>query len=378
MMTEQALRDRLAAFGRAPEYGCELGGFDDGPDGVVVRLVAPRGEAVVHTRWLIGADGGRSFVRQALGVEFPGETLPIRGLVADVQVPGLSREVWHRWMGGDEGQVSLCPLSGTDLFQLQAALLQPGDPELSAAGLSALLARRTGRDDLAVGEVAWASAFGMNARLAERYRVGHVLLVGDAAHVHPPTGGQGLNTSVQDAYNLGWKLAAVLDGAGEDLIDTYEEERRPIAASVLGLSQTLLSSAQSGVMRRGRESQELDLTYAGSSLALDLRAAPGRVVPGDRAPDAPLAEGRLFERMAGPHWTLIGHGVGPEGAPARPGLVVVSAVEGVGQAFAAIYDLSPATWVLVRPDGYVGAIAPAGHEGALGDYLARTSPVRRD
>ena len=375
MLTEQALRDRLTEFGRAPEYGCELASFDDGPEGVVARLIAPRGEAVVHARWLIGADGGRSFVRQALSVAFPGETLPIRGLVADLKVSGLSREVWHRWMGGDEGQVSLCPLAGTDLFQLQAALQQPGDPDLSAAGLSALLARRTGRDDLVVSGVAWASAFGMNARLAERYRVGHVLLVGDAAHVHPPTGGQGLNTSVQDAYNLGWKLAAVLGAADEDLIDTYEEERRPIAASVLGLSQALLSSTQSGAMRRGRESQELDLTYAGSRLALDLRPAPGRVMPGNRAPDAPLAGGRLFERMAGPHWTLIGHEVGPEGTPSHPGLVVVSPADGVGQALAEIYDLSPATWVLIRPDGYIGAIAPAGHEGALGTYLARISPV---
>lgn len=82
----------------------------------------------------------------------------------------------------------------------------------------------------------WASAYKMNARLADRYRVGRVFLVGDAAHIHPPTGGQGLNTSVQDAYNLGWKLAAVAGGASVALLDSYEEERRPIAAGVLGLT----------------------------------------------------------------------------------------------------------------------------------------------
>src|SRR5215218_9898917 len=99
-----------------------------------------------------------------------------------------------------------------------------------------MIATRTGRSDLQVRSVSWASAYSMNARLADRYRIGRVLLAGDAAHIHPPTGGQGLNTSVQDAYNLGWKLAAVLQGAPPALLETYEEERRPIAAGMLGLS----------------------------------------------------------------------------------------------------------------------------------------------
>jgi hypothetical protein len=237
-----------------------------------------------------------------------------------------------------------------------------------------MLARRTGRDDLVVAGVAWASAYGMNARLADRYRTGRVLLAGDAAHVHPPTGGQGLNTSVQDAYNLGWKLAAVLAGAPQDLIDTYEEERRPIAASVLGLSQDLLTSAQAGAMRRGRESHELDLSYAGCRLAVDLRGTPGQVTAGDRAPDARIAGRRLFEIMAGAHWTLIGCGVGAHGLAPRPGLVVVSADDAADDGVAALYDVEPGTWILVRPDGYVGVMAPVGAEDALHSYLARVDP----
>jgi hypothetical protein len=128
-----------------------------------------------------------------------------------------------------------------------------------------------------VRRVAWASAYGMNARLADRYRVGRVLLMGDAAHIHPPTGGQGLNTSVQDAYNLGWKLAAVLAGAPDALLDTYEEERRPIAADMLGLATGLLDKAKQGDMKRGREVHQLDLNYRFSSLSLLVSAgAEGR------------------------------------------------------------------------------------------------------
>ena len=368
MLTEQALRGRLGELGHAPEFGTELVGFEDGANGVTASLRTASGEQIVEARWLVGADGGRSFVRRALGIDFPGKTLPVRALVADLKLTGLPRDAWHRWMGGDEGQLSLCPLAGTDLFQLQAALLE-SDPDLSDEGLAAMIAKRTGRDDLVVEAVAWRSAYGMNARLADRYRVGHVLLAGDAAHVHPPTGGQGLNTSVQDAYNLGWKLAAVLAGAPESLIDTYEEERRPIAAEVLGLSQNLLAAAQAGSMRRGRESHELDLSYAGSSLSLDLRDAPGEVTAGDRAPDAPYAGRRLFELFAGPHWTLIGWQVGACHIEPRAGLVVVTDLTDSAGHFSDAYGLAPATWLLIRPDGYVGLVAPAGEEAAIERYL---------
>src|SRR5208282_3527734 len=102
-----------------------------------------------------------------------------------------------------------------------------------------------------------------------------VFLAGDAAHIHPPTGGQGLNTSVQDSYNLGWKLAAVLDGAPEKLLATYEEERRPIAAGMLGMATRLLDEGKSGPMRRGRETRQLDLGYPATSLALQMRECRG-------------------------------------------------------------------------------------------------------
>ena len=176
---------------------------------MTARLAGPGGEEPIRSRYLVGADGGRSFVRHGLGVGFPGETLGVRAVVADVILTGLGRDAWHRFNeGAMAAQMALCPLAGTDMFQLQAPIPLTGDIVLSAAGLGAMVAARTGRDDIRVQSVAWASAFEMNARLADRYRVGRVFLAGDAAHIHPPTGGQGLNTSVQDAYNLGWKLAA--------------------------------------------------------------------------------------------------------------------------------------------------------------------------
>jgi hypothetical protein len=218
----------------------------------------------------------------------------------------------------------------------------------------------------------------MNARLADRYRVGRVFLVGDAAHTHPPTGGQGLNTSVQDAYNLGWKLAAVVNRAPDELLDSYEEERRPIAAGMLGLATKLLNAAKRGEIRRGREVQQLDLGYLESSLALQKPARSG-LFAGDRAPDGPIrgAAGqptRLFELFKGSHWTLLGYEVERDAVPPRPGLhihTVGSHGDIIDESgfLRDAYVLASGEWVLVRPDGYIGAIVSSGETGALETYL---------
>lgn len=140
-------------------------------------------------------------------------------------------------------------------------------------------------------EVLWHSLFRANIRMAEHFRAGRVFLVGDAAHVHSPAGGQGLNTSVQDAYNLGWKLAAVVAGAPAGLLDTYEEERLPVAAAVLGISTKLHDKGVAGAADAHRRDDpalhQLGLGYRASSLSREERAEPGAVRAGDRAPDAP-------------------------------------------------------------------------------------------
>ena len=303
-LTEALMRERLTELGYRPEFGQELTGFSQDAEGITAQVA----NEIVRARYLVGADGGRSFVRHELGVDFIGETLGIRGIVADVALEGLSADAWHRF-GVESRQISLCPLAGTPLFQIQAPVPLEGDVDVTAAGLTALVAERTGRN-IAVHSVIWASVYSMSARLADRYRVGRVFLAGDAGHTHPPTGGQGLNTSVQDGYNLGWKLAAVLGGAPEKLLATYNDERRPIAAGMLGMAARLLDEMKQGTIWRGRETRQLDLGYSGTSLALQTRERNG-LQAGGRAPDAPMRSAagqatRLFLVFQGPHWTLLG------------------------------------------------------------------------
>ncbi len=131
--------------------------------------------------------GEEAPVRKTLGVDFPGKTLDVHALVADVALTGLSRDVWHQFGGGNmQRMLTFCPLAGTDLFQIQAPVAADAPADLSAAGLTALTGARTGRQDIIVQAVAWASDYRMRARLARRYRVGRVFIAGDAAHVHPP------------------------------------------------------------------------------------------------------------------------------------------------------------------------------------------------
>ncbi|MEI9886882.1 MAG: FAD-dependent oxidoreductase [Rhizomicrobium sp.] len=370
-LTEAVLRERLAELGHAPQFGRELTDFTQDETGVTARL----GPETIRARYLVGADGGHSFVRHALGIEFPGKTLGIRAVVADLALEGLGTDAWHRWNDGAPEQMSLCPLRGTDLFQLQAPVPLEGDIDLTAPGLDAMIARRTGRSDLRVDAVAWASVYSMNARLADRYGVGRVYLAGDAAHIHPPTGGQGLNTSVQDAYNLGWKLAAVLGGAPQTVLDSYEAERRPIAAEVLGLSTRLLDALnRRGEMRRGRETRQLDLGYPHSPLSLDGSDASAPLRPGDRAPDAPCSGAggqrtRLFELFKGTHWTLLG--TADAAIRPRPGLHIHRVGRDILDCCGHIREAYGPAWILVRPDGYVAANVPAGAGDVLEGYLPR-------
>ena len=380
-LTEGVLRERLAELGHAPRFGHELTGFEQGGEGVTARLATADGTTTtVRARYLVGADGGRSFVRKALAIDFPGESMKMRAMVADLSLTGLGRDAWHRW-GEGPGQISLCPLMGTDLFQLQMPVPLDGDIDTSDAALAAVIAARTGRADIAVHAVRWRSVYEMSSRLAERYRVGRVFIAGDAAHIHPPTGGQGLNTSVQDAWNLGWKLAAVVGGAPDALLDTYETERREVAAGVLGLSSKLLEAARTrGDLRRGRETQQLDLGYRTSPLAHDARGDDAIVRAGDRAPDAPCrgAAGqplRLFTLLGGGVWTLLRYEPAGAGAIApRKGLRIVTIgmngeLRDDGGHLRAAYGLAPGDVALIRPDGYIGALA-SGEEGLEG-YLER-------
>jgi hypothetical protein len=228
----------------------------------------------------------------------------------------------------------------------------------------------------------WQSVFRPNIRLAESYRRGRVFIAGDAAHVHTPAGAQGLNTGIQDAYNLGWKLAQVLAGAPPELLDTYEAERQPIAAGVLGLSTRKyqgIAKLDPSSLRRGKDEHQLQLTYHAGPLARSGNATK-TLRAGDRAPDARLhrnpdgAPVRLFEIFRGGHFTAIAYG--PQAAqelsrlpwPGRGAAlkrVVISAYGAAADvglidsshSFERIYGLAGDTLMLIRPDGYIGHIA---------------------
>lgn len=348
--TQQILRDRLEELGGRMAFGREATGLDQDAQGVTVHFADG---GTVRARYVVAADGGRSTVRRALGVEMAGETVdPNPFLVADVGVRGLDRDHWHAFLADDGTGLMLCPLAGTDDFQLAARLPQGEDPEPTLEGVRTLVAARTPLDASAVTRLGWASAYRPRAALADRFRVGRVLLAGDAAHIHSPAGGQGLNTSVQDAYNLGWKLAAVLrDGADEALLDSYEEERRANAAEMLGLT----TKVHRGEVRRGKATVQLDLGYRGSSLSMETRRDPSGVQAGDRAPDGRVDGVRLFDVFRGPHFTLLG-GRSP--------------VAGVRSLPAAPASYGPGVF-LIRPDGYVGWAGERATADGLAACLAR-------
>ncbi|MGV9450706.1 FAD-dependent oxidoreductase [Streptomyces sp. NPDC003635] len=353
--TQEILFDRLRELGGRVGFGREVVGLAQDAEGVTARFASGPD---VRARYVVAADGGRSTVRRALGIGMAGETVdPQPVLVADVRIDGLDRENWHVFppSGEGEGFLAICPLAGTADFQVVAQFPVDTDVDLSPEGIRKTVSARSHLAPEAVTEVRWASDFRPRAALADAFRAGRVLLAGDAAHIHSPAGGQGLNTSVQDAYNLGWKLGAVLrEGADAGLLGTYEEERRPIAAQVLGLS----TSVHRGRTRRGGATRQLGLGYRDSSLTVETRGAPGPLRAGDRAPDGVLDGVRLFDVFRGPHWTLVAVGLPAPGLPEA-----VRAVSGPEQAS---YGKG---LFLVRPDGYVGWAGDTAD--TLPAYLAR-------
>ena len=255
------------------------------------------------------------------------------------------------------------------------------EPPRDLAGIAQRILSSTRDQRISLHSVQWQSVFRPNIRLAEHYRRGRVFLAGDAAHVHTPAGAQGLNTGVQDAYNLGWKLAQVLAGADDGLLDTYEAERLPIAAGVLGLSTKkykAIVKLDPSAIRRGKGEQQLALTYQGGPLAIDGDRTK-TLCAGDRAPDAMLRDAkgrdvRLFETFSGPHFTAIAYR--PRSAdelsrfdwPAAGASLKRVVIDGTGSAadyvrsdpagtFRKAYSVSADALLLARPDGYLAHIA---------------------
>lgn len=359
------LHDRLVRLGGRLVLDTELTGIEQDADSVTAHFA---GAPDIRARYLVGTDGGRSTVRRLLDITMAGETVdPKPLLVADVILTENAfpdDRNWHAWTTHPDGGAVLCPLPGTEqLFQLVAQYTDPATvPDATDEGVRKLLAARTAVSSEQIAEVVWASDFQPRAALADRYRSGRVFLAGDAAHIHSPAGAQGLNTSVQDAYNLGWKLGQVLKhGALDALLDTYEAERQPVAAGVLGVSTRLHREALLGQANsRGDEVKGLGIGYRGGPLA---EGRAGALEAGDRAPDGTLPEGRLFDLFQGAHFTLLAFDAAP------PALDTPQVH---------VYEMSPyetygTGLFLVRPDGYVGWAGET-PEG-LTEYLERTGAL---
>ncbi|MEU4289748.1 FAD-dependent monooxygenase [Kribbella sp. NPDC026596] len=344
--TEKILRDKLSEYGVAVELDTAVVGFAQDDDSVTAELST--GETVAAD-YLVGADGGRSFVRKHLGIAFEGTTdESIRTLLGDVTADGLDHEVGY-WFATKENPmagIAMTPLSGGDQFQFGAPL-DTDDADTSIEALQELVDRYAGPGTAKLRDLTWSTVWRPNVRLAERFRVGRVFIAGDAAHVHPPTGGQGLNTGVQDAYNLGWKLA---DGR-EEVLATYETERRTNAKRVLGISEDLLQKHVDGdesAMERGENTRQLDVSYRDLS---DTRP----IASGDRAPDAPLVDAagnnlRLFDLLHGPHETLLRFS--PTTPATHPHTVDIGTTYSSPEAFAH-YHATAGDEILIRPDGYL-------------------------
>ncbi len=309
-VTDRLLYEHAVEAGAEIRRSCELTGLSQDEKGVTAELADG---TLLRSRYLVGCDGGRSTVRKLLGVGFPGEPARRQALLGEMKVGVAQEEVasvvaevrrTEKWFGlgplGDDGVYRVVvPADGvTEDRSVPPTLDEVKRQLLAYAGT-----------DFGVHSPHWISRFGDATRQAERYRTGRVLLAGDAAHVHPPVGGQGLNLGIQDAFNLGWKLAAEIAGrAPEGLLDSYHTERHRVAADVLDntRAQTLLMSTEPGPQSVRRLLSELmdfeDVNryliekLIGIGIRYDF--GEGHDLLGRRMRDVPLKRGgRLYEQM---------------------------------------------------------------------------------
>ena len=418
--TERVLEETLAAHEVRVERRVELTALAADGDGVSTTLRHADGrEEALRSAWLVASDGAHSTVRHQLGLEFAGNVEPNDWILADVEVAGplANDEIslyWHR-----NGVLAFFPIVHgrfrmiADLG-LASSADHPADPTLAQA--QAILDER-GPGGLVMHDPHWLAGFRINERKLDEYRHGRVLFAGDAAHIHSPAGGQGMNTGMQDACNLGWKLALVLAGRARDgLLDTYSSERSAVGDLVLrnAAAMTRVATARSPIAQELRNRlvpliaslefvqarfkatlAETAIEYGASPLSGEHRGLTahawllgGGVAPGSRAPDAPLVDARsgaatsLFALLTGGRHALL-LCAGPDADDARvarlaqiastlasrfgdliePLLVVAPGYAGPTAlrtfvdpelALHRRYAAALETLYLIRPDGYVG------------------------
>ncbi|MFC0674531.1 FAD-dependent oxidoreductase [Brachybacterium hainanense] len=376
---EGALRDRLSQLGATIEWGTRLAAADQDEADVTATLDVRSGTQRERFHWLVGCDGAHSAVRHLAGIDFPGTQLIDRLLMIDVRADWpYDPDGSVTWM--DTGRM----LSVTALPGGAWRVFSEPDPEvpggLSEAQIAELVlgefTRRSGLDAAAAGEVLWATEFRIHRRLAEKYRNGRIMIAGDAAHIQSPSGGQGQNTGLGDAENLGWKLGLVAAGrAGQQLLDSYDAERRPLAAKMLAATTGAV-----GIMLPDRRwkrfvrdflvmpamripavqrrlwlvASQLTVTYRHGPLARSSSLFRRRPMQGDRMPDlecrlADGAQSTLHRALAG-RWAVVAADLVVADRHRR----VLAAQVGDDQVVALSSPNMRADLVVVRPDGHIG------------------------
>ncbi|MGB3329406.1 MAG: FAD-dependent monooxygenase [Thermomicrobiales bacterium] len=378
---ERILAGWIADLGVPVLRGQEVIGCSQDESGVTVDL---SGGASRRARWLVGCDGGRSVVRKAAGIAFPGWDATISHVIAGVEFAEEPQWGLHR---DEHGIHSIAREDGEDAVQVM--LTEPVPATAETPTLDDLRALLTGvyGTDFGVHSPRWISRFSDMARQAETYRAGRILLAGDAAHIHYPTGGQGLNLGVQDAVNLGWKLAQVVDGrAAEALLDTYHAERHPVGARVIRntLAQVALlrTDPQTEALRESVGTmlamEEPRRVFAGMMSGLDIHYDLGEGHPllGRRMPDIDLVTDagptRVYSLLHAARPILIRFARGePIDLGAWSGLVAsVEATSDGPWALPVIGPVDAPSAVLIRPDGYVAWVGEGDARG-LRDALVR-------
>jgi 2-polyprenyl-6-methoxyphenol hydroxylase-like FAD-dependent oxidoreductase len=402
--TERILREDLALRGVHVERGLRLAGFEQDADGVTATLAGDDGENTVRAGYLVGADGAHSMVRKSLGLTFEGAAFEEQYMLGDVEVDwsmprGYGVRSMHQTDGKTDDLLVCIPLPGRNRYRM-SALVPPdlsaepsnavahgfeGDRKPELHHIQAVLDRMSPEPTTA-RNLRWSSVFRISHRIVDAYGRGRVFVAGDAAHIHPPTGAQGMNTGIQDAHNLAWKLALAVSGrAASGLLDSYDAERRPVGEEVVGRT---VRSAREGI---GADSNDLDFVIRREAqLLIDYSDSP--IVAsgaGTRAPDAsgltrdavtgPL---RLFSLFGPWHTVLLyaGDDAGPTDVErferaadaslttahghanvflvAAPGADVASTVlplvRDTASAFARAYVTCGESAFVVRPDGYLG------------------------
>jgi 2-polyprenyl-6-methoxyphenol hydroxylase-like FAD-dependent oxidoreductase len=392
--TESLLRARVAELGGVIEQETELTGLHDEASGVTARVQDATGQPrMITARYLVGCDGAHSRVRHELDLPFHGHPYPQDWLLADVRLDWARPEnEVHAFFRADGLPLVCFPMRHhTWRLVLPFAGDRPsGPPDLGE--IQDLVDQRAPERAIA-SDPAWLASFNCHRRSTNVYRRGHVLLAGDAVHIHTPAGGQGMNTGITDAHNLGWKLALVAAGRAPGwLLDTYGHEREPVAAQVLSLTHALVRfGTMTHPVRRAlrdtivpmafrigpvhrravRRWTQVNVSYPASSLTRP-GGGHGPLRPGQRAGDIEVrGDGatRLFSILRRGRHVLVVSRAGRDRAAADPALKPYRELLEIVTSCRGLPRSRSGAVVLIRPDGYIAARGTLDKLDTVLDYL---------